>query len=102
VSRDGQPVALLSPEKRVYPVQNMPTTEAAIRSTLLGDLYTVIGDPDGTGAFTVRIYIEPLVPWLWLGTGLMMLGGLVSLSDRRLRVGAPARAGVLPQRVARA
>jgi cytochrome c-type biogenesis protein CcmF len=42
------------------------------------------------------------VPWLWLGTGLMMLGGLVSLSDRRLRVGAPARAGVLPQRVARA
>ena len=102
VTRDGELVALLSPEKRVYPVQNMPTTEAAILSTPLRDLYTVIGDPDGTGAYTVRIYIEPLVPWLWFGAGLMVLGGLVSLSDRRLRVGAPARRPVASRKVARA
>jgi cytochrome c-type biogenesis protein CcmF len=102
VTRDGEVIALLSPEKRIYPVQNMPTTEAAIRSSVLRDLYTVIGDPDGTGAYTVRIYIEPLVPWLWFGSGLMVLGGLVSLSDRRLRVGAPARQPVAPRKVARA
>jgi cytochrome c-type biogenesis protein CcmF len=91
VTRDGRPVAVLTPEKRLYPVQNMPTTEAAIHTTGLRDLYAVIGDPDGTGGWTVRIYHEPLLPWLWVGCLLMVLGGAVSLSDRRLRIGAPSR-----------
>ena len=69
----------------------MPTTEASIRSGPLADLYAVIGDPDGSGGYSVRIYNKPLVPWLWFGTIIMVLGGLVSLSDRRLRVGAPAK-----------
>ena len=73
-------------------VQPMPTTEAAIESHLLGDLYAVIGEGDGKGAWTVRIYEEPLVPWIWSGCLLMVLGGIVSLSDRRYRVGAPSRA----------
>jgi cytochrome c-type biogenesis protein CcmF len=84
-------IAVLEPEKRLYPVQQMPTTEAAIRSGLLGDLYAVIGEPDGKGGYAVRIYNKPLVPWLWVGTIIMVLGGLVSLSDRRLRVGAPRK-----------
>ena len=84
-------IAVLSPEKRLYPVQNMPTTEAAIRTTGLADLYVVLGDSDGAGGWTVRIYHEPLVPWIWAGSLIMVLGGLVSLGDRRLRVGAPAR-----------
>ena len=84
-------IAVLSPEKRLYPVQNMPTTEAAIRTTGLADLYVVLGDSDDAGGWTVRIYHEPLVPWIWAGALIMVLGGLVSLSDRRLRVGAPAR-----------
>ncbi|MEM7221768.1 MAG: heme lyase CcmF/NrfE family subunit [Pseudomonadota bacterium] len=91
VFAEGRQIAVLTPENRLYPVQNMPTTEAAIRTTGLADLYVVLGDPDGSGGWTVRIYYEPLVPWIWAGSLIMVLGGLVSLSDRRLRVGAPAR-----------
>ena len=91
VTRDGAPVAVLTPEKRIYPVQDMPTTEAAIHTTWVSDLYAVIGDADGQGGWTVRIFHEPLVPWIWLGCLVMVFGGLVSLSDRRLRVGAPNR-----------
>ncbi len=91
VLRDGRVVALLSPEKRLYDVQRRATTEAAIHTTGLADLYTVIGDPDGRGGWTVRIYHEPLVPWIWAGALIMVAGGAISLTDRRLRVGAPAR-----------
>ncbi len=88
---DGREVARLTPEKRLYDVQRTETTEAAIHTTGFADLYAVIGDPDGRGGWTVRIYHEPLVPWIWAGSLIMVLGGAVSLSDRRLRVGAPAR-----------
>ncbi|MGF1628941.1 MAG: heme lyase CcmF/NrfE family subunit [Kiloniellaceae bacterium] len=91
VTRDGEAVALMFPEKRIYQVRAMPTTEAAIRTTLFADLYVVIGDADGQGGRTVRVYHEPLVPWIWLGCFVMVAGGLTSLSDRRLRVGAPHR-----------
>ncbi len=84
-------IATVHPEKRFYPVQAMPTTEAAIHTRWVVDHYVVLGDPDGKGAWTMRIYHEPLVPWLWIGAAVMALGGLLSLSDRRLRVGAPAR-----------
>ena len=91
VSRDGREVALLHPEKRVYPVQAMPTTEAAIQNGLFRDLYLVIGDPQQGGGWAVRSYIKPFASWIWLGCGLMALGGLISLSDRRYRVAAGAR-----------
>ena len=91
VTRGGREIARLTPEKRLYPVTQMPTTEAGIHTTGLADLYTVVGDPDGQGGWTVRIFHEPLVPWIWAGAIIMVLGGAVSLSDRRLRVGAPAR-----------
>jgi cytochrome c-type biogenesis protein CcmF len=91
VTRDGAVIALMFPEKRIYQVKAMPTTEAAIRTTLFADLYVVIGDADGQGGWTVRVYHEPLVPWIWLGCFVMVAGGLTSLSDRRLRIGAPHR-----------
>ncbi|MHA1599320.1 MAG: cytochrome c-type biogenesis CcmF C-terminal domain-containing protein, partial [Alphaproteobacteria bacterium] len=91
VSRDGRVIAQLTPEKRLYPVQQMPTTEAGIHTTGLADLYVVIGDPVDSGGWTMRIFHEPMVPWIWAGALLMILGGVVSLSDRRLRLGAPAR-----------
>jgi cytochrome c-type biogenesis protein CcmF len=91
VSRDGEEIAVMFPEKRVYQVRSMPTTEAAIRTTFFADLYVVIGDADGRGGWTVRVYHEPLVPWIWIGCLVMVGGGLTSLSDRRLRVGAPHR-----------
>jgi cytochrome c-type biogenesis protein CcmF len=92
VKKDGKLFTSMEPEKRFYPVQNMPTTEAAIHSTLWGDLYVVVGDPQGAdGGFVTRIYFNPLVIWMWLGGLLMMSGGFLSLTDRRYRIGAPTR-----------
>jgi cytochrome c-type biogenesis protein CcmF len=91
VLRDGEVVAVLRPERRFYPVQRMATTEAAIRTSGLADLYAVIGETSEDGATVVRLHWNPLAPWIWAGTVLMALGGLISLSDRRLRVGVPAR-----------
>ncbi len=91
ITQDGDFVAKLTPQKRIYNVQSMPTTEAGIHTTGMKDLYIAIGDSDGRGGWTTRIYHEPLVPWIWAGCLIMVLGGTVSLSDRRLRVGAPTR-----------
>ena len=84
-------VTTLHPEKRFYPVQQTPTTEAAIHTTGLADLYVVLGDPQGGGGWTTRIYFNPLAPWLWAGVIVMVLGGVISLTDRRYRIGAPHR-----------
>ena len=92
LSRDGDTVAILEPEKRFYPVSETTTTEAAIHSTGLSDVYGVIGEPDGKGGWAVRFYYEPLVPFIWIGALIMAFGGVVSLSDRRYRIGAPRRA----------
>ncbi len=89
--RDGHEIAAMHPEKRFYQAENGSQTGAAIRTNLLADVYAVIGDPDGKGGYVLRLYWNPLVPWIWLGAAAMAFGGLVSLSDRRHRVGAPAR-----------
>jgi cytochrome c-type biogenesis protein CcmF len=91
VTRGGAMVAVLQPEKRVYPVAQMPTTEAAIDYGLVRDLYLVLGDKQKSGGWAVRSYIEPFANWLWGGALLMALGGMLSLSDRRYRVAAGAR-----------
>lgn len=91
VTRDGAEVATLHPEKRVYPVAAMPTTEAAIDYGFTRDLYLVIGDPQEGGGYAVRSYIKPFANWIWGGALLMALGGLLSLSDRRYRIAAGAR-----------
>jgi cytochrome c-type biogenesis protein CcmF len=93
VSRDGRPVATLTPEKRFYPVERQPTSEAGIDAGWLRDLYVVLGDPAGAeGGHTVRIYHNPLVMWIWAGVLMMGAAGALSLTDRRHRVGAPAPA----------
>jgi cytochrome c-type biogenesis protein CcmF len=91
VSRNGRAVATLTPEKRVYPVAAMPTTEAAIDNGFWRDIYLVIGDPQENGGWAVRGYVKPLANWIWGGAIIMFLGGLLSLSDRRYRVAAGAR-----------
>ena len=85
VSRDGQHVTTQFPEKRVYNAGGMPMTEAAIRSTPLGDLYVSLGEPVDGGAWSVRVYYKPFITWIWGGCLLMALGGLLALSDRRYR-----------------
>lgn len=91
VSRNGVDIALMRPESRNYTDPPMETTEAAIRTGWRGDLYAVIGDPTGDGAWSTRFYNKPMIHWIWLGAFVMVIGGFVSLSDRRHRVGAPAR-----------
>jgi cytochrome c-type biogenesis protein CcmF len=101
VLRDGAQIAVMEPEKRQFFVQTMLTTEAAIRTTLMADLYVVLGDSGEDGSWAVRIYYNPLVPWIWGGCLMMVFGGLVSLTDRRLRLAIPSRrktaAAVQPQ-----
>ncbi len=93
--RNGELETVLHSERRFFPVEQQTTTEAGIDTTLWRDLYFVLGDKaGGGGARIVRLYFNPLVAWLWGGAVIMALGGLVSLSDRRLRVGAPAPAAV--------
>jgi len=81
---------ILQPEKRVYPVARMPTTEAAIVNGVWRDLYVVIGDPQDNQGWTVRTFIKPFANWIWAGCIIMSLGGFLSLTDRRHRVAAGA------------
>jgi cytochrome c-type biogenesis protein CcmF len=92
VRRGGIVVAIVEPSKRVYRARNMPTTEAGIETFGLSQLYISIGDHAEDQRTSVRIYWKPLVLLIWLGPLLMAIGGILSLSDRRLRVGAPRRA----------
>jgi cytochrome c-type biogenesis protein CcmF len=100
VTRGGAAVAELHSEKRFFPVEGMPTTEAGIDTNLWRDLYFVLGDAAPEGGYAVRLYYNPLVLWIWGGAGFMALAGLLSLTDRRLRVGAPRPARARPAPVA--
>ena len=92
IARHGRPVLQLNPAKRLYDAPRQATNEAGIHASWRGDLYTVLGDAQADGGFVVRLYFNPLVRLIWLGALVMFLGGFLSLTDRRLRVGAPQRA----------
>jgi len=87
VSHNGQQIAQLEPQKRVYQVQTMPMTEAAIDAGLFRDLFVAIGEPLGDGgAWSLRIYYKSFIRWIWLGAIFMAVGGLCAACDRRYRV----------------
>jgi cytochrome c-type biogenesis protein CcmF len=92
-------IGSLISSKRLYPARQMPTTEAGILTRGFSQLYVALGDHTDDGGIVVRIWWKPMVTMIWLGPLLMMIGGTLSLSDRRLRVGAPARrkASLAPQ-----
>ena len=90
LARDGKFIANLYPERRYYPVAEMPTTEAGIDSGLWRDVYVVVGDAQPQGGYAVRTFIKPLANWIWTGAIIMAMGGLLSLFDRRYRVGSVA------------
>ena len=91
VTRGGAPVTVMYPEKRLYVVQNMPMTEAAIDPGPTRDLYVSLGDPFDDGSWLVKVQHKPFIDWIWLGCVIMALGGLLAASDRRYRVSLPAR-----------
>ncbi|NQY19171.1 heme lyase CcmF/NrfE family subunit [Alteromonas sp.] len=86
VYKNGEMIAHLEPEKRLYIVQRMPMTEAAIHSNLARDLFIAMGEPLDNGAWAIRIYIKPFVIWLWAGAVVMAIGGIFSISDKRYRM----------------
>ncbi|MEO1205720.1 MAG: heme lyase CcmF/NrfE family subunit [Pseudomonadota bacterium] len=89
---DDTPFTTLNPAKRIYDAPPQPTSEAGIHASWAGDLYTVLGDPQSDGkGYAIRVYFNPLVRFIWLGAVIMFLGGMISLTDRRLRVGAPRK-----------
>ena len=100
VTRDGREVTKLEPSKREFTVEKSATTEAGIHASWRGDLYVVLGDQLKDGGYSVRLYFNPLVRLIWLGALVMFAGGALSLSDRRLRVGAPKRARASGQNLA--
>jgi cytochrome c-type biogenesis protein CcmF len=92
VTQGGAVVAVMEADRRAFPVARMTTTEAAIHTNLFRDLYAVLGD-EREGAAVLRLHHNPLAPWIWLGALVMAAGGALSLSDRRMRVSAPAPKG---------
>jgi cytochrome c-type biogenesis protein CcmF len=72
-------------------VQRRQIAETAIQTNLLRDFYATLGEGDAKQGWVIRLYLNPLAPWIWLGAAFCALGGFVSLSDRRLRIGAPSR-----------
>ncbi len=90
ISFDGRRIEL-RPSRRLYDMPPQPTTEAGIYASWAGDLYAVLGDETKDGGRVIRLYFNPLVRLIWIGAMIMALGGALSLSDRRLRIGAPRR-----------
>src|SRR4029453_11325237 len=88
-SLDGDKLPDMTPSKRSFTTRGMSTTEAALLTRGASQLYVSLGDVSADGGIAVRIYHKPLVLLIWWGPVLMALGGMLSLSDRRLRVGAP-------------
>jgi cytochrome c-type biogenesis protein CcmF len=82
---DGQVLTILQPEKRMYSARNNPMTEAAVYSNLGRDIYVSMGEQLPTGEWVVRVQHKPFISWIWIGCLVMMLGGLIAITDRRYR-----------------
>jgi cytochrome c-type biogenesis protein CcmF len=89
VRRHGDVVGVMEPAKRSFPSRGTAITETALMTRGVSQLYLSLGDPNPDGSLAVRLYYKPLVLLIWFGAVVMVIGGALSLSDRRLRVGAP-------------
>ncbi len=88
ISKDGRAVTTLYPEKRNYIISMMPVTEAAIDASLMRDVYVALGEPiaEDSNEWAVRIYVKPLIRWIWLGALIMAFGAVLSILDHRYRI----------------
>jgi cytochrome c-type biogenesis protein CcmF len=94
----GVPIGIMEPSKRSFAARATTTTEAALMTRGLSQLYLSLGDVSEDGSISVRLYYKPMVLLIWLGAIVMALGAALSLSDRRLRIGVPkAAAKSVPQ-----
>lgn len=87
VSRDGEPVGALYPQREIYPNMGMAVTQPGLKSNLAVDLYAILIDwrPISQDEATFRIFFNPLVTWLWIGTGILTLGVVVALVPGSLK-----------------
>lgn len=94
VSRGGRQLTTLYPERRFYFAQNQPTTEVALRTSLLEDLYIILAGFEPSGTATFKVFVNPLVAWLWLGGLVLIFGTLTAVwPERRRPAGVAARDG---------
>jgi cytochrome c-type biogenesis protein CcmF len=98
VSRNGNVINKMYPEKRSYTASGSVMTETAIDSGLFRDLYISLGEPVSGGAWSVRVYYKPFVSWIWGGAVLMAMGGALALSDRRYALAARKQREALAQK----
>jgi len=96
VREGGNVIGVMEPSKRTFPSRQSSTTEAALLTRGASQLYLSLGDLNDDGSIAVRLYHKPLVLLIWLGAVVMFFGGALSLSDRRLRIGAPRPAKARP------
>ena len=95
--RNGVPIAVMTPENRLYTAERQTTTEAAIRPRISGDDYAVLGDGDAETGYTLRLYRKPLVSWVWAGAAMMAIGGLLAAMGRTGKSRQPAKAHQPPE-----
>jgi cytochrome c-type biogenesis protein CcmF len=91
LTANGKPFLTLHPSRRFFPNQKVTTNDAAIHTNGFQDIYAVFADEPAAGGAELRLNRHPLAPEIWFGGLIMAFGGFLSLSDRRLRIGAPAR-----------
>jgi cytochrome c-type biogenesis protein CcmF len=94
VRRHGEIIGIMQPAKRTFGSRSTTTTESALMARGFSQLYLSLGELNPGGSLAVRLYYKPLVLLIWLGCIVMVIGGGLSLSDRRLRIGAPKPARV--------
>jgi cytochrome c-type biogenesis protein CcmF len=101
VNHGGIHVTTLHPEKRLYRVQQMPMSQAAIDTGFGRDLFVAMGEPAGERAWTLRLQVKPLMTWIWAGCVLMAIGGFLAVADRRYRLARSASAVAVASELAR-
>ncbi len=79
----GPNAHVIFPEKRLYDVGKMAMTDSAIDVNVFRDIYIALGEPIGKEAWSVRLYYKPCVRWIWAGGFLLVMGGLLALTDKR-------------------
>ncbi len=86
VSEKGREIAFLKPQQRIYNVQKTALAKTAIDAGLFRDVYVALGEPLEGGAWSLRVYYKPFIRWIWGGGLLIIIGGLIALSDRKYRL----------------
>ncbi len=93
VYKNGKPLRVMYPEKRIYTVSGTPISEVALRASLIDDLYIAMAEERAENAWAIRLYVKPFVRWIWLGGVIISIAAVLSIFDRRYRIGRRLRTG---------